>query len=88
MTCHIWAELVAEYLTLAGHNGHHTRQDSTRTVRVSHPGADEAQHLEQYAQTLRDFGYTVTPEQATDIRPNRLRVTRAANDYPLPNLND
>jgi hypothetical protein len=77
VTSCILAQHVAFRLTDAGHTDHSTRQDSTRTVRVIHngPPEEEAAQLESYAATLRSLGYTVTPEKATAIRPNRLRVT-------------
>lgn len=76
MTSRVWTGEIDEHLTEAGHSGYCLRQDSHYTARVIHEGPDPQQHLDLYAQLLRDLGYRATVEQATDIRPLRLRVTR------------
>ncbi|MFD3381343.1 MULTISPECIES: hypothetical protein [unclassified Streptomyces] len=69
---------VSQCLTAAGHTdavyrsswtpGYRAQQDSQRTVYVWHDGPDEQQHLDQYAQTLRDAGYAVTLVRPVDER--------------------
>jgi hypothetical protein len=56
--------------------GYRTHQASPRTVRLWHDGPDEADHLDQYTETLRAVGYTVIPEPGTDSRRPTLRITR------------
>ncbi|MBD0743536.1 hypothetical protein [Streptomyces sp. CBMA152] len=75
MTRRIAPNAIIDHLTKAGHHDFHVREDSPRTCRVIHDGPDEAAHLTAYAQVLRSHGYTVTPQAATNIRPNRLKVT-------------
>jgi len=75
MTSRVWTGQIDEHLTEAGHAGYRLRQDSHHTVRVIHDGPDPQPHLDEYARLLRDLGYKTTLEQATELRPLRLRVT-------------
>lgn len=75
MTSRVWTDTIDEHLTTAGHTGYHLRQDSHHTVRVIHDGPDPQKHLDEYAQLLQNLDYNATIEQATDIRPLRLRIT-------------
>ena len=85
MTRRVYANEITDHLTADGHTdttrqpawtpGYRTHQASPYTVRLWHDGPDEQQHLDQYVQTLRTAGYTVTPERPAGKRP-ALRVTQ------------
>ena len=77
MTSRVWTDDIDDYLAQAGHVDYDVRRDSPYTVRVIHDGPQQRQHLEEYAQFLQALGYRTTIEQATDIRPLRLKITRA-----------
>ncbi|GAA1887818.1 hypothetical protein GCM10009837_07020 [Streptomyces durmitorensis] len=73
MTSRVWTGEIDYHLTQAGHSGYRLRQDSNYTARVVH----DQGHLQEYAALLKSHGYRPTLEQPTDIRPLRLRITRA-----------
>lgn len=85
MTSRIAAAEIARHLTNHRHTnattgpvwqpGFRTVQASPRTVRCWHDGPDEADHLDQYANTLRTHGFTVIPERGTLRSRPALRIT-------------
>ncbi|MFC8867974.1 hypothetical protein ACFUAC_10010 [Streptomyces sp. NPDC057148] len=62
---------------IAGHTDYDVRRDSPYTVRVIHDGPEPRTHLQEYADFLTALGDRTTIEKATDIRPIRLKITRA-----------
>jgi hypothetical protein len=86
VTSTITAAEIARHLTNHGHTntttgpawqpGYRPVQASPRTIRIWHDGPDETHHLDQYTETLRAAGYTVTAEPGTDSRRPTLRITR------------
>ncbi|MCX5528976.1 hypothetical protein OG785_45380 [Streptomyces sp. NBC_00006] len=77
MTSRVWTADIDDYLAQAGHTDYDVRRDSPYTVRVIHDGPQPRTHLEEYATCLHALGYRTTIEEATDIRPLRLKITQA-----------
>ncbi len=84
MTSRVLASEITQHLARAGHTssetgntwapGYRAHQASRYTVRLWHDGPDEQHHLDQYADTLRRLGFTVTAEAPAGRRP-RIRAT-------------
>ena len=87
----IAAAEIARTLTARGHTntltgpawrpGYRAPQASPKTVRLWHDGPDETEHLDRYAEVLREAGYTVTVEQSARQRP-RIKITRQGEEQP------
>lgn len=76
MTSRVYMAEIDDYLAQAGHTDYDVRRDSPYTVRVIHDGAEPRTHLQEYATFLKALGYRTTIEEATDIRPLRLKITQ------------
>ncbi|WP_306317275.1 MULTISPECIES: hypothetical protein [unclassified Streptomyces] len=77
MTSRVWTCDIDDCLAQVGHVDYDLRQDSPYTVRVIHDGPNPRPHLEEYASFLQALGYRTTVQDATDIRPLRLKITQA-----------